>query len=120
MAESGKPEGNTVPPLDQLEISRTGALAPLLLLAGITLVAVLGFVENQPPYLPNEGVLAAFPHSPVEFPNIFGRDVSLDGLDGGIGDGGMVAVSGPPFSRGIFPCMVVFRIPIRRCKNYAH
>ena len=37
--------GGPVSP-EHLELSKTGALAPLLLLAGITLLAVLGFVEN--------------------------------------------------------------------------
>jgi hypothetical protein len=108
MAEDTKPEGpggGGIQPAEQLAISNTGALAPLLLLAGITLIAVLGFVENQPPYLPAEGVLAAVPHSPAEFPAIFDKDSALDGLDGGVSDGGMVAVAGPPFSRNIFPCM---------------
>lgn len=104
MAETGKPEGVSG---EELAISKTGALAPLLLLAGITLIAVLGFVENQPPFHPNEGVLAATPYAPEAFPLIFGKDTSLDGLDGGVGeDGGLlVAVAGPPFSRNIFPCM---------------
>ena len=106
MAVSEKPPGGeAVDPHEHLGLSRTGALAPLLLLAGITLIAILGFVENQPPYLPVEGVLASVPHSPAEFPAIFGRDESLDGLDGGVRDGGLVAVAGPPFSRNIFPCM---------------
>ena len=101
MADEVRPD-----PADPLELSRTGALAPLLLLAGITFIAVLGFIENQPPYLPEEGVLAATPHSPAEFPDIFGKDDSLEGLDGGgLNDGGLRAVAGPPFSRNIFPCM---------------
>lgn len=109
MAEIGKPEGDSDGAMahspESLAISKTGALAPLLLLAAITLIAVLGFIENQPPYLPAEGVLAAVPHSPSEFPALFDKDPSLDGLDGGVSDGGMLAVAGPPFTRNIFPCM---------------
>jgi hypothetical protein len=78
---------------------------PLLGVAGITLFAVLGFIETQPPYTPNEGVLAAVPHGPSEFPLVFAVDVALEGLDGSIPDGGLVPVAAPPFTDGVFPCM---------------
>jgi len=119
MAESENPESAPAPepppeppqqdvaePVKGLALWKTGALAPLLLLTLLTLITVLGFVEHQEPFLPTEGVLAAVPHSPAEFPEIFGKDESLSGLDGGFGDGGLlVAVAGPPFTRNIFPCM---------------
>lgn len=93
------------PPADPPTIIGSAALVPLLLLAGIILLSVLGFIENRPPSHGAKGVLAAIPHSPAEFPDVFGTDHSLDGLDGGTRDGGLVAVATPPFSRGIFPCM---------------
>lgn len=104
-AEKPAPTGPT-DELQGLTFSKTGALAPLLLLAGLTLFAVLGFIGNQPAFVPNEGGLASVPWSPSDFPTIFGSDPSLDGLlDGGSADGGLVAVAKPPFSRGMFPCM---------------
>jgi hypothetical protein len=88
-----------------ITISGTGALVPLLGVAGITVAAILGFIETQPPYVPNEGVMAAVPHSPSEFPAVFGHDEALEGLDAGIPDGGLVPTAMPPFSDGVFPCM---------------
>lgn len=104
-----KPEASggaaSAEPVEVITIPRSGALSPLLLLGGITTLAVLGFIENQPASQHNEGVLAAVPHSPSEFPAVFGHDEALEGLDAGLGDGGLVPVAGPPFSDGVFPCM---------------
>lgn len=105
MPESERPEASDAPS-GIPAILRTGALVPLLLLAGITLILVLGFVESQPPPAPHhDEAQAAVPHSPAEFPEVFGKDDSLLGLDGGLDDAGMVAAPKPPFGKNMFPCM---------------
>ncbi len=108
-AESGSLPGGAgsgAPPAPPpISISSTGALVPILGVGAITLAAVLGFIETQPAYVPNEGVMASVPYSPHQFPAVFGRDEALDGLDGGFPDGGLVPVAAPPFSEGVFPCM---------------
>jgi hypothetical protein len=103
----GKPGdvGSSPPRPPPITISSTGALVPILGVAAITLAAVLGFIETQPPYTPNEGVMAAVPHAPSEFPEIYGHDESLEGLGSTGQDGGLVPVAAPPFSDGVFPCM---------------
>ncbi len=90
----------------EFSIAQSNALIPLLFLFGVTVLVILWFIIRVPPFIPREGAAANKAYRPADFPNVFGKDEALAGLEAA-GSGGasvLFPVPAPPFSEGIFPC----------------
>lgn len=90
----------------EFSIAKSNALIPLLLMFGLTVLAILVAIVRAKPIVPREGAPANQAFSPADFPAVFGREDALVALEGGSGESGnLFPVPAPPFTEGIFPCM---------------
>lgn len=91
----------------EFSIARSSAFVPLLIMFGLTVLAILVAVVRTKPLLPPTGEVANKAFGPADFPGVFGTDQALAGLEGGSEAGAKMTfpVPAPPFSEGIFPCM---------------
>ena len=122
-----KPEVPEDPPEEgeQFTIRQSRALAPLLLLFGLAISAVLISILQAAPFVPDEGGIANRAYSPANFPSVFAVDDALVGLDDKPGQQGVLfPVPPPPFSEDTFPCMdchdTIDPDPTRRELEEAH
>lgn len=90
----------------EFSIAQSKALAPLLILFGVTVLAIFLSIVRAKPIAPPEGAAAAKAFSPIDFPAVFGKDEALAGLDvSGTGASHQeFPVPAPPFSEDIYPC----------------
>ena len=88
----------------QFTIRTARALAPLLVMFGLTIAVILISILRAAPFVPPVGGLANRAYAPVNFPAVFAVDDALVGLDRQPGAKGF-AVPPPPFSQDVFPCM---------------
>ena len=91
----------------EFSIARSNALIPLLVMFGVTVLAILVAIVRAKPIDPPEGVPAKKAFSPADFPKVFAKDEALVGLEARDGrDAKLIfPVPAPPFTEGIFPCM---------------
>lgn len=94
---------------DEIEfsIARSRALIPLLVMFGVSVLAIVISVATAKPVISPVGAVADKAFGPADFPMVFGKDEALVGLGGG-GSGSsklVFPVPAPPFSEGVFPCM---------------
>jgi hypothetical protein len=88
----------------EFSIARSNALVPMLLLFGLTVLAiVLVVVRSGTVDLP-AGAPATHAFGPADFPNIVVRDDAVTALKAANGAPTLFPVPPPPFSDGIFPC----------------
>jgi len=88
-------------------ISQSKALAPLLVLFGVTVLGILIIISRAKPFEPPLGAPADRAYRPADFPEVFGKDEALVGLDKASAGTAtaLLPVPPPPFSEDIFPCM---------------
>ncbi len=98
--------GDVDSPEPEFSIAQSNALAPLLILFGVTVLAIFLSIVRAKPIAPPEGAPAAKAFSPVDFPAVFSKDEALAGLEPAAGGGPKkeFPVPAPPFSEDIFPC----------------
>lgn len=104
----GGGDGNGDGELDaEFSIAHSNALLPLLLLAAVTVLAILIVVVRAKPIIPPVGGVADKAFGPADFANIFAEDQGLGALEGGSPEAVAMIfpVPAPPFTEGIFPCM---------------
>lgn len=92
---------------DEFSIRQSNALLPLLVLFAVTVLGILVVVVRATPMVGPVGAAADKAFKPSDFPNVFGKDEALGGLENGGGAGATAMafpVPAPPFSDGIFPC----------------
>lgn len=89
----------------EFSIAQSNALLPLLLLFGLTVLAIVLTVVRAQPIGMKEGSPARQAYGPADFPQIFARQ-PLAGPERPTGDAehNLFPVPAPPFSEGIFPC----------------
>lgn len=105
---SHQPEGGD----EEFSIAKSKALAPMLILAALTVLAILVAIVRTKPVTFHEGAVADTAFSPADFPVLFGKGAKVPGLepaDSMVAHGAsdskvMFPVPPPPFSDGIFPC----------------
>ena len=88
-------------------LASSNALIPLLIISALTVFVIFVAIINASPAVPPVGAIANRPHSPSEFPEVFGKDTALEGIENVAADvdnAANFAVPKPPFSDGIFPC----------------
>jgi hypothetical protein len=91
----------------EFSIAQSKALIPLLVMFGVTVLAILLVIVRAKPIVPHEGSLANRAFRPADFPDVFGADEALVGIAPRASSGAEMAfpVPAPPFTEGIFPCM---------------
>lgn len=91
----------------EFSIARSNALIPLLVMFGLTVLAIVISVVRAKPILIPVGAVADRAYGPADFPAIFAADEALVGLSAGGPESAKLVfpVPAPPFSEGIFPCM---------------
>ena len=96
------------PPPDSQDftIARSKALAPLLVLFGFTVLALVLVIVNADPIIPPEGAPADKAFGPADFAELFTAAEPIPSAEPGATPGGVLTfpVPAPPFSEGIFPC----------------
>lgn len=90
----------------EFSIAQSNALAPLLILFGVTVLAIFLSIVRAKPIAPPEGAPAAKAFSPVDFPAVFAKDEALAGLDAQAAGGVKkdYPVPPPPLSEDTYPC----------------
>ena len=93
---------------DDLSISRSNALIPLLVLFAATVAVILIVIVRAKPFVATAGAPADRAYGPADFPAIFGAEALVAAVSPSGPSGTAAAlypVPAPPFSEGIFPCM---------------
>jgi len=88
----------------EFSIARSNALVPLLILFGLTVLAIVLVIVRSPAIDLPAGAPATRAFGPADFPNIVVRDDAVEALQTARGDTTLFPVPPPPFSDGIFPC----------------
>ncbi|HUI24788.1 MAG TPA: hypothetical protein VL403_01790 [Candidatus Kryptonia bacterium] len=91
----------------EFSIARSRALIPLLVMFGLTVLAILVVIVRAKPMEPPVGTVANKAYRPSDFPMVFGREEGLAAMAAGSAPGTeavLFPVPDPPFSEGIFPC----------------
>lgn len=90
----------------EFSIARSKALAPLLIMFGVTVLVIFVVILRSTPILGPVGAVADRAYGPADFPTVFAHDEALVGIAGGGGRGSdlVFPVPAPPFTEGIFPC----------------
>jgi hypothetical protein len=96
-AGSGEPE---------FSIAQSNALVPLLVMAALTVLAIVVVILRSKPVIPPEGAVANKAYSPADFPKVFAEEEALLAPINGAATSAKVAfpVPAPPFTEGIYPC----------------
>jgi len=91
---------------DEFSIAQSNALVPLLVMFALTALVIFWIIVRAEPVVSPEGAVANKAYGPGDFPQIFGEDTVLAGLEQDAAKQGAqaFAVSAPPFTEGIFPC----------------
>jgi hypothetical protein len=98
--------GQPPPKAGDFTIARSKALAPLLVLFGLTVLALVLVIVNATPLIPPDGAPADKAFGPADFANLFTatEPIAATGPIAGSASGLTFPVPAPPFSDGIFPC----------------
>jgi hypothetical protein len=97
-----EPEESAAPPAAPLSESK--ALVPLLLLFGIGVLGILLALLGRPTAGASDGAAATRAYAPEDFPEVFGKDEALTGLEEATAAGATIPVPAPPLTDGIYPC----------------
>lgn len=97
---------------EEFSLARSNALLPMLILAALTVLAILSAIVRTKPVSFHEGAIADTAFSPADFPALFGKDAKVPGLEhtealivrGDSDSKVQFPVPAPPFSDGIYPC----------------
>lgn len=95
-------QGNGEEP--ELLLSQSNALIPLLVLFGLTVLAVVVLILRAEPFRPPVGAAADKVYGPADFADRLKAIDPLEGLDLTKAEGELFPVPPPPFSEDIFPC----------------
>jgi hypothetical protein len=87
-----------------ISLSESKALIPLLLLFAMGVLGILGALLGRPRYVSPEGAPANHAYGPADFPETFGKDEALTGLEEARAAGQAIPVPAAPLSDGIYPC----------------
>jgi hypothetical protein len=90
-------------PREGFSLPQSKALVPLLIVFALGVLGILGELLSRGSFVPPEGAVADKAYGPADFPDAFGKDDALDGLEEAR-SGGQVPVPAPPLSEGVFPC----------------
>jgi len=91
----------------EFSLKQSNALLPLLILFAVTVLGILVVVVRAKPVVFPVGAPADKAFRPADFPNVFGTEEALNGLEdsrGPVATTLAFPVPAPPFSEGIFPC----------------
>jgi hypothetical protein len=100
--------GEDSDPFDaEFSLARSNALIPLLIMAAVTVLAIVVVIVRAKPVVPPEGALANKAFGPADFPIVFATEEAVARGSGAAGGSSAMIfpVPAPPFSEGIFPCM---------------